>query len=63
MNLLTTNIPHHIETCQLIFRANQLTGFYMIGHIGRKWIVLRLGTHFKDCIKVKKAYHKYEKQC
>ena len=29
-NPLTTNVPHHIETSQLICNANQLTGFYMI---------------------------------
>ena len=32
---LTTNVPHHIETSQLICIANQLTDFYMIGNIGR----------------------------
>ena len=32
---LTTNVPHHIETSQLIWRANQLTGFYMMGNTGR----------------------------
>ena len=26
-----TNVPHHIETSQLICIANQLTGFYMMG--------------------------------
>ena len=31
---LTTNVPHHIETSQLISNANQLTGFYMMGNIG-----------------------------
>ena len=35
LNLLTTNVPHHIETSQLICNANQLTGFYMMGNIGR----------------------------
>ena len=35
MNLLTINVPHHIETSQLICIANQLTGFYMMGNIGR----------------------------
>ena len=30
-NPLTTNVPHHIETSQLICIANQLTGFYMRG--------------------------------
>ena len=33
-NPLTTNVPHHIETSQLICSANQLTGFYMMGDIG-----------------------------
>ena len=32
---LTTNVPIHIETSQLIYVANQLTGFYMEGKIGR----------------------------
>ena len=32
---LTTNVPHHIETSQLICHANEVTGFYMIGNIGR----------------------------
>ena len=27
VNPLTTNVPHHIETSQLICTANQLTGF------------------------------------
>ena len=31
----TTNVPNHIETSQLIYIANQLTGFYMMGNIGR----------------------------
>ena len=35
LNPLTTNVPHHIETSQLIYIANQLTGFYMMGNIGR----------------------------
>ena len=34
INQLTTNVPHHIETSQLNFSANQLTGFYMMGNIG-----------------------------
>ena len=29
VNPLTTNVPHHIETSQLICSANQLTGFCM----------------------------------
>ena len=32
---LTTNVTHHIETSQLICIANLLTGFYMMGNIGR----------------------------
>ena len=28
---LTTNVPHHIETSQLISNANNLTGFNMMG--------------------------------
>ena len=35
INPLTTNVPHHIETSQLICSANQLTGFYMMENIGR----------------------------
>ena len=34
-NPLTTNAPRHIETIQLIYNANQLTGFYIMGDIGR----------------------------
>ena len=33
---LMTNVPHHIETSQLICTANQLTGFYMMRKTGRK---------------------------
>ena len=29
-NLLTINVPYDIETSQLVCRANQLTGFYMM---------------------------------
>ena len=29
LNALTSNVPHHIETSQLIYIANQLTGFYI----------------------------------
>ena len=35
LNPLTTNASHHIETSQLICIANQLTGFYIMGNIGR----------------------------
>ena len=35
LNPLTTNVPHYTETSQLICIANQLTGFYMMGNIGR----------------------------
>ena len=34
INPLMINVPHHIETCQLISNGNQLTGFYMMGDIG-----------------------------
>ena len=33
-NPLMTNVPHYIETSQLIRIANHLTGFYMMGNIG-----------------------------
>ena len=32
---LTKNIPHHIETSQLICIANRLNGFHMVGEIRR----------------------------
>ena len=32
---LMANVLHHIETSQLIWIANQLTGFDMMGSIGR----------------------------
>ena len=35
INPLTTNVPHHIDTCQLICTASQLNGFYMIGNTDR----------------------------
>ena len=35
INPLTTNVPHDIETSHLIYKANQLTGFYMMGNIDR----------------------------
>ena len=35
LNPLTINVPHHVETSQLICNINQLTGFYMMGNIGR----------------------------
>ena len=34
-NPLTTNVPYHIETSDLICSANQLTGFYMMGNTSR----------------------------
>ena len=33
LNSLTTNVPHHIETSQLICNANQLTSFYKMENI------------------------------
>ena len=38
INTLTTIVPHHIETSQLIWRPNQLTCFYMMRNICRKWV-------------------------
>ena len=35
INSLTINVPHHMETSQLICIANQLTSFYVMGSIGR----------------------------
>ena len=35
INPLTTNVPYHIETGQLICNTNQLTGFYMMGNVVR----------------------------
>ena len=35
VNPRSTNVPHHIETNQMIYIANQLPGFYMIRNIGR----------------------------
>ena len=34
-NPLTTNVLHHIETGQMICNANRLTGFYIMGNVGR----------------------------
>ena len=33
-----TIVPHHIKTSQLIYGANQLTGVYTTGKIGREWV-------------------------
>ena len=33
VNLLTTDVPHHIETSQLIRSANQSSALYMVGNI------------------------------
>ena len=35
INPLTTSVSHDIETSQLISNTDQLTGFYMMGSIGR----------------------------
>ena len=35
LNPLTANVPHHTETSQLIYNANQLTGFNMMENNGR----------------------------
>ena len=31
LNPVRDIVPHHIETSQLIYISNQLTGFYMMG--------------------------------
>ena len=43
LNPLTANVPHHVETSQLIYIANQLTGFYMMGTLAVKGL-----TKFPD---------------
>ena len=35
VNPFITNVPHDIETSQLICNENQFTGFYVMGNIGR----------------------------
>ena len=35
INPLVTNVPHHIETSELISNVDKLIGFYMVGNIGR----------------------------
>ena len=42
INPLTTKVPHHTGTSQLICNANQLTGFYIMGNI------CRLGLTFPE---------------
>ena len=41
-NVLTLNdqCSHHIETSQLICRADQLTGFYMMGTLVVKGLII-----------------------
>ena len=34
LNPLTANVPHHVETSQVICNASQLTGFYVMGNSG-----------------------------
>ena len=34
-NPLMISVPYHIETSQLIYSANQLTGFYIVENTGR----------------------------
>ena len=36
LNSLTTNAPHYIETSQLFCFPSRLTGFYMMGNVGRQ---------------------------
>ena len=37
--------PYHIETSQLIYFANQLTSFFMMGNIGRYCVKVILSCH------------------
>ena len=52
LNPLTTIVPHHTETNQLICFVNQLTGFYMMGNTGRSWVNIRVLTILigKNCV-------------
>ena len=51
-NPLTTSVPHHIETTQLICFANQLTGFYMMRNTGLQWVKTTLSdlNHYSIAI-------------
>ena len=57
--------PHHIETSQLICIANQLTGFNMLGNIGRNftWFILEYLVPFmlnlKICLLVREYVESY----
>ena len=35
LKALINNVPHHIETSQSIFKGTELTGFCIMGNIGR----------------------------
>ena len=48
INLLMTKCSHHIETSQLICRANQLTGFFMMGTLVVKR--LRVSRKVRDIL-------------
>ena len=41
-NPLTNNVPHHIETSQLICRANQLADFYLMGELVVKGLKMKI---------------------
>ena len=51
---LRTNVPHHKETTQLICNGNELTSFYIMGNIARKWLA---ETFVRGC-SVKKLFLK-----
>ena len=44
-NPLTNNVPHHVETSQLVCNTNQLTGFHMMAD-GGTLVVNELTHHF-----------------
>ena len=42
-----TSVLHRIETSQLVYRANQLTGFHMTGNIRRSRVKSKNIANFK----------------
>ena len=46
VNPLTTSVPHHIATSQLICNADQSTGFYMMGNIQQSLFMFYLHSQY-----------------
>ena len=61
INPLTTNVPYHIETSQLICTVDELTVFYMMGNIGRLYNGLRNCLLFRNQIRLTAATSKMER--